>query len=180
MRKLILVLGLWIFAAPAHGQETQTLGGKLVWVRSPNTSGRLDAGVKGMLEGSAGDSLQLRLAGGDSAVSVGFGSQTQLYVFTGRRSSAGRGAAIGGGLGGLAGVVIGLATDACSGWICFSRGELVAGGAVVLGGTGLVIGLIVGALSPHDVWARVASSQTVRPVITPTGHGVDLGFSFSF
>ncbi len=183
MRNFMLVFSLCLFAAPAQSQGDPALIGQRVWVRAPDGSGRLDAGVKGTLEGITGDSLQVRLAGGGPAVSVGLSAQTQVNVFTGRRSSAGRGAAIGGGIGALAGVVIGLAAgEDCSSsdWICFDRSELAAAGAVAFGGAGLVIGLIAGALSHHDTWAPAGLSQTVRPAITTNPYGIGLGFSILF
>ena len=182
MRNLMLILGLCLFAAPAQSQVGPDLVGQRVWVRSPDGAGS----VKGTLEGITGDSLQVRLEGGGPAVSVGLSAQTQVNVFTGRRSSAGRGAAIGGGLGALAGMVIGFAAGEDCGRteglfrMCFERGELAAMGAVGLGGVGLVSGLIVGALSHHDTWAWVGSSQAVRPVITPHAYGIGLGLSLSF
>jgi hypothetical protein len=179
MRNLILVFGLCLFATPVQPQVAPTLVGQRVWVRSPQASGRLDAGVKGTLEGVTGDSLQVRLEGGGPAVSVGLDAQTQLFLFTGRRSSAGRGAAIGAGIGALGGVVLGI-TGCRDELICDDPGAVVAAGAIFLGGIGAGIGLIVGALSHHDTWVRVGSSQTVRPVITPNGYGIGLGLRLSF
>jgi hypothetical protein len=177
MRTLILVFGLCLFTTPVQPQVAPTLVGQRVWVRSPQASGGLDAGVKGTLEGVTDDSLQVRLEGGGPAVSVRLDAQTQLFLFTGRRSSAGRGAAIGTGIGALGGVVLGI--TGCLG-ICDDPGAVVAAGVIVLGGIGAGIGLIVGAMSHHDTWVRVGSSQTVRPVITPSGYGIGLGLRLSF
>lgn len=182
MRNLILVLGLCLFTTPAQPQAAPTLVGQRVWVRSPDGAGRLDAGFKGTVEGVTGDSLSVRLAGGGPAVSIGLGTQTQIYVFSGRRSSAGRGAAIGAGIGALGGVVMGIGAAGCSeGEFCIvPGGAVVATGALVVGGIGAGIGLIVGAMSHHDTWVRVGSSQTVRPVITPNAYGIGLGLRLSF
>lgn len=181
MRNLILVFGLCLFTTPVQPQVAPTLVRQRVWVRSPQVSGRLDAGVKGTLEGVTDDSLQVRLEGGGPAVSVRLDPQTQLFLFTGRRSSAGRGAAIGAGIGALGGVVLGITEERLSGRVGLPiPARFVAAGVIVLGGIGAGIGLIVGAMSHHDTWVRVGSSQTVRPVITPTGYGIGLGLRLSF
>lgn len=184
MRNILLVSALGLLAAPVQSQSAAPSSiGQRVWVRSRTGSGALDTGVKGTLEGFTGDSLQVRSRAGGPTVSVGLGAATQLFVSTGRRSSVGRGAAIGGGVGALAGAVIGFAAgqDCSPGeWLCFDRGTVAAGAAIALGGVGLVGGIIVGALSSHDTWGRAGWPETVRPVVVPNPHGVGLGLSFSF
>jgi uncharacterized protein YcfJ len=85
------------------------------------------------------------------------------------------GALIGGGLGALAG------GGACSGYICFSRSELAAGGAI----EGALIGTIVGLIRGTERWKRVplpgavsapAGGTRVGWTIAPTR---DRGFQFS-
>jgi hypothetical protein len=157
--------------------------GQRVWVRSTKASGALDAGVKGTLEAVTGDSLRVRPTPAGPALSLAAGPQTRLFVFTGRRSSAGRGAAIGGVAGVLAGAIIGFAGGGdCyeDEFLCFDRGTLAAAGALTLGGVGLVGGLIVGALSSHETWARTGWSGAVRPVVLPSQRGVGLGLSLTF
>jgi len=184
MRYLVLVLALCPLAGRTYGQTGVPLPvGQRVWVRTATASGRLDAGVKGTLEEVTRDSLRVRPPGAGPAVSVWMGAQTQVFVFTGRRSSAGRGAAIGGGVGVLAGAVMGFAGgEDCSRneFLCFDRGSLAAAGAVALGGVGLIGGLIVGALSSHDTWARLESRAAVGPIVAPSRRGIGLGLSVSF
>jgi hypothetical protein len=185
MRILVPAFILWVVTSSVQAQAGPPLSiGQRVWVRSPGASGGMNAGIKGTLEGRTGDSLQLRLKGeGAQLVSVGLGGRNQLFVFAGRRSSAGKGAAIGGIGGALAGAILGLATGSdCSAdeFLCFDRGTMAAVGAIGVGGIGLVGGLIVGLLSPHDTWVRAEWSGSVRPVVTPSPRGVGLGLSLSF
>jgi len=184
MRNLVPVFVLCLVAAPVHSQTAPPLSiGQRVWVRSPRASGGMNAGIKGTLEAVTGDSL-LRLTGEQGqAVSVGLGAQSQLFIFAGRRSSAGHGAVIGGIAGALAGAVIGaVGGEDCSGdeYLCFNRGTTAVAGALVLGGIGVAGGLIVGALMPHDTWARATWSGPLRAVVTPSSHGIGLGLSLSF
>jgi hypothetical protein len=184
MRILILVASLGLLARPSVAQEAPPLSvGQRVWVRSRTVSGALDAGIKGMLESLTADSIQVRAKAGTPAVSLGMSPQTRLFVVTGRRSSTGRGAAIGAGVGALAGAVIGFAGgEDCSAdqWLCFDRGTVAAGGALALGGVGLVAGIIVGAFSSHDVWSQAGWPGAVRPVVASSPRGVGAGFFLAF
>jgi hypothetical protein len=186
MRNLLPVFALLFCVTSLQSQATQPVVGQRVWVRSSNSTGHLDKGVKGTFEAISGDSLQLRLLDGGEVVSIGLADQTELFVFAGRRGAPLRGAVIGGGGGALLGLFLGLAGgEDCSGssglfsW-CFSRGGMAAIGAVGLGTAGLVGGLIVGAVLHHDTWVRVGGSGALRPVITPKAHGLGLGLSLSF
>lgn len=183
MRNLLAIVALLVCVTSLQGQS-QPLVGQRVWVRSPKSSGALDKGVKGTVEGISGDSLQLRLESGSEVVSVELGEQDQLFVFTGRRRAPLRGALIGGGGGALVGLVLGLAAgEDCSkshGWFCFDRGEMATAGALGLGAVGLVGGLVIGGLGHHDTWTRVAWLEGVRPVITPNPHGITVGLSLAF
>jgi hypothetical protein len=184
MRSQALVL-VFCFVVPRLSAQSGAPpdSGQRVWVRSPKASGALDAGVKGTFEGMTSDSLRVRQAPGGPLVSVGLGPQTRLFVFTGRRSSLGRGAAIGGLGGVLAGAIIGFAGgEDCSGsdWLCFDRGTMALAGAVALGGVGLAGGLIVGALSSHDTWAPTGWRANLHPLVTPVRQGLGLGLSVAF
>lgn len=183
MRRLLLPLLLALLSAPLTGQTgPEPEPGQRVWIRTVTSPGRLDAGFKGTLERVADDSVRIRMAGSEEVRSLARGPQTRLFVFAGRRSSAGRGAAYGGGGGALAGAVLGFAGgEDCTGqFLCFSRGQLAAGGAVLLGGIGLIGGLVVGGLSSHEAWVSGAWPGSVRPVIAPRQGGVGLGLSLSF
>ncbi len=108
---------------------------------------------------------------------------TPLLVFAGRRSSVGRGLAIGSSIGVLGGAVLGFAMGQdCGGgaWLCFDRGTMAAGGAVFFGGIGAVTGLIAGALSSHDVWHAAGGGLALRPFAGHSAGRVVRGGSLSF
>lgn len=157
MRYHALALVLCCFAGPTYGQSAVPLRlGQRVWVRSLTVSGALDGGVRGTLEGVIGDSLRIRQAPEGQAISVRVGPKVRVFVSTGRRSNIGRGAAIGGGVGAVAGGIMGYASGQdCNGgeWLCFDRQTVAGMGAVSLGFVGLLGGLVVGALVHHDIWA---------------------------
>jgi hypothetical protein len=181
MRHLIFVFVLYLVGTPAHGQEA--LVGRQVWVRSTGPSGGLDAGVKGTVEGFAGDSLHLHAPEGGAAFSIRVGPGDQLFVLSGRQSSIGRSALIGTTVGVGVGVVLGVVGgEDCSSsdWMCFDRGTMAMGLGLALGAVGLVGGLIVGAVRQHDTWERATWLGTVRPVVrtSPGGFGVGLSTKF--
>lgn len=183
MRYLIPCFILCFCAVPAQGQEAGSLIGQRVWIRSPKPTGGLDGGVQGTLTGFSGDSAQLQLLGAGSPVSVLVGRNDRVFVFAGRRSAIGRGAAIGGGGGALAGLFLGLvAGEDCSGneWICFDRGEMAAALAITLGGVGLLSGTIVGALSHRDTWGPAGWPRGVQPVVRSSPGGLGVGFAVRF
>lgn len=177
-------LSFFLLNAPAFGQSTTPPSlGQRVWIRTPTTPGHFDAGIKGTFEGLQGDSLRIQPTAGGPAVMLAADSVHQVFVFTGRRSSLGHGALVGGGVGALAGALIGFAGgEDCSGgeWLCFDRGTLAAAGAIALGGVGLVGGALVGALSPHDTWRHAGTGRVLQPIIAPGSRGVRLGLSLAF
>jgi hypothetical protein len=104
------------------------------------------------------------------------GPQSQLFLVTGRRSSAGKGALIGGLIGAGMGALIGFAGNSDQGSFLDSGVYAVLGGAA-FGGVGALTGLMFGALSSHDTWTRIGWKSAARPVISPSPHGVGLGLS---
>lgn len=168
--------GLAAQANPAADLERR------IWVREMSSNGRYDRGVKGTLEGIAGDTLFIR-PGTGSTFSVTPREGRQILFYNGRRSSVGRGALIGTGVGVVTGAIIGFAGgEDCSGgeWLCFDRGTLAAAGALVVGATGLVAGIIVGAFSSHEVWVPADGPARARPVVGVTESGVRVGMSIRF
>jgi len=169
--------GLAAQANPAADPERR------VWVREMSSNGRYDRGVKGTLEGIAGDTLFIRPNTGAPLFSVAPREGRQIFFSNGRRSSAGRGALIGTGVGVVTGAIIGFAGgEDCSGgeWLCFDRGTMAAAGALVVGATGLVAGIIVGAFSSHEVWVPADGPVRARPVVGVTESGVRVGMSIRF
>jgi len=153
-----------------------------VWVREATGNGKYSHGVKGTLEGTSGDTLFIRPGNGAAAVAVSPREGRRILYYNGRRSSVGRGLLIGGGVGVVAGAIIGFAGgEDCSGneWLCFDRGTMAAMGALGMGAVGLAAGLIVGAMSPHEVWTTEQAAH-VRPVVGPTARGMGVGVSIRF
>jgi len=180
MRHRALAFTLCLLAVPAHGQSPLQLGvGQRIWVRSAVVPGTLDAGVQGTLEWVIGDSLHLRLFPGAQTVSVFVGPQTQLFLFNGRRSSAGKGALIGGLVGAGMGALIGFG-GGNDGGSFLSSGATAAMAGTLFGVVGAVGGLMLGALSSHDTWTRIGWKSPARPVFSPSPHGIRLGLSLPF
>ena len=84
-------------------------------------------------------------------VAVPAASVTRLEQSRGRRSNAGRGAAIGG----LAGLVLGIAASADESSFYEIGAEEVALVTVLTGATGAGIGALIGATSKSERWERV-------------------------
>ena len=109
---------------------------------------------------------------------------TQLEVSTGRHRNVLRGLALGVGIGGAAGLILGAAAyEPCTGMCIMApkdRGESAALGGVVLGTLGLVVGGLVG-LASHDTWQRVPldgrrAPNTIGLRAGSRGSGVELSF----
>jgi len=165
----------------AQGPQAGDLS-RRVWVREMTGNGRYNQGVKGTLEGTAGDTLFVRPGNGAPVFAVTPQEGRKILFYNGRRASVGRGMLIGTGVGVLGGAILGFATGSdCSGgeWLCFDRGTMAAAGGVTLGAAGLVVGLIAGAMSSHEVWTS-EQPVSVRPVAGPAGHGMGVGVSIRF
>lgn len=75
-----------------------------------------------------------------------------LRIKSGRRSASGRGALAGLGVGGMVGIIAGVAAMSDdSGFLDFGP-EAVAGGFVVMGGLGALVGASVGLLFTREAW----------------------------
>jgi hypothetical protein len=169
--------------APLLAQAPAQLAeGARVRVRSMSGSGKLDRGIEGRVERFGGDTLWVRPTEGGALTAYLPSKRQQLFVYSGRASSVGKGAAYGAGFGALAGAAIGLAAgDDCSGdeWLCFDRGTLALAGGATLGVVGLVGGIVVGALSSHEVWRRATLSR-VTPIALGSPHGLTFGLAVRF
>lgn len=183
MRKLLLVICLAGSTSRLVAQpEADLQAGSRVRVRSLLPAGGYGSWREGTVALIRPDTVLLQPKDGGDRVLIAR-SASQIRAFVGRRSSAGRGLGIGLVSGVLSGAVIGFAAgeDCGSGgaWLCFDRGEMAAGGAVFFGGIGAVTGLIVGALSSHDVW-RPAGAAGWRPFAGGSSGRLRLGTSLSF
>jgi hypothetical protein len=153
-----------------------------VWVRELGGNGTYSHGVKGTLERTSGDTLFVRPDNGAAAFAVPPRGGRKILFFNGRRSSVGQGLLIGTGVGVAAGAILGFAGGQdCSAdeWLCFDRGTTAAMGGLLLGAGGLVVGMIAGSLSSHEVWTSEQPGR-LRPLVGPTRRGIGVGMSVSF
>lgn len=183
MKAVVAISAFCIASAPLLAQEPAELAvGTRVRVRSVSGSGKLDRGIEGRVERFGGDTLWVRPTEGGDLSTYSASPRQALFVYGGRASSAGRGALLGAGAGALAGAAIGFAAGGdCSDdeWICFDRGTTAFLAGAGLGLTGLLGGLIVGALSSHDVWRR-ANLSRVTPISLSTPNGMSFGLAVHF
>ena len=175
MRDLLLAAGLTLMAAPGlPAQSRPVLGpGARVRILSTGEPGSLEQRTEGVVERMSGDTLFLsRKIGEPRGIFVGH-PETELYVSAGRRSSAGKGAVIGGILGIVAGGFYGLVKGrACADNLspCFRRDPASIVPGLVLGGIGIGTGLIIGVASSHEAWQSTP----------PPSAGIALGLSVAF
>jgi len=101
------------------------------------------------------DADSLRFAPRDTALlsrhALAFTEIQVLQAYRGRRPATGRGALIGA----LAGAAVGAVLVSANPGECEPAFSCAAFGAVVVGGGGLVLGAILGAVLGHDHWERL-------------------------
>ncbi len=115
-------------------------------------------------------------------MSVSRAQLTRMEVSTGRHSSVGRGALMGGGIGVVGGAVLGVA-NLCSvneSFLCFeSPGQVV----VVAAGTGVMgaaMGAIVGLFIHHETWVTAGEGPRASVLFRPSEEGTGIGLSIKF
>jgi hypothetical protein len=181
MRRVVLLWAGIGLAGPLAAQAGPRVEiGSRVRIRATGDPGLRPWLLEGTVERIAGDTLTLRpKAGGPPRVLAPDG-ETELYLLTRRPLPVGRGAAMGGvaGLiaGGIAGIAVGkecIGDDAR----CIHRRHLVWERALALTGAGVLVGAIIGATS-RRTWARTTWSVTPSP--SPEGIGLGLGISLRF
>jgi len=115
--------------------------------------------LQGTLVAADGDSLHLRTDVNYQLVAIARGAVSQLEVAHGTHGNAGTGALIGLGIGAVAGGVWGASQPGCAAqtW-CFDPGPAAdaAGGALLVGAAGALVGAIIGSASPSDQWEPVS------------------------
>lgn len=160
---LALALGL---PAPLPAQTVDSLAtGARVRIRQPAYG---PGWLAGRLVSPAADSAVIALAGRPDTVRFATDSLPPFEVSLGLRSSAGKGALVGLGVGAGTGLILGIlaAAEDCTGFCVVDVGPVeIAGVSALLGGVGAGIGAVVGSLIRTERWRRV------RP---PTRGGVRL------
>ncbi|HEY6505642.1 MAG TPA: hypothetical protein VIZ28_16820 [Chitinophagaceae bacterium] len=153
MKKLLFPFVFLLAAVTSYAQaDTIQPPKKSYVVKVTTTNSRI---IKGMLS-SANDS-QLVLINSIKAVHVPVSANNMLQVpaeniqsFTMKRKNSGlRGALIGFGIGAFTGIVAGFVSgdDDPDTWFAMTAGEKAVGGGILLGGTGAIIGAIIGGVA---------------------------------
>ena len=122
---------------------------------------------EGTAAGIGGDTLLLRSRDGTSERSVPVGEIVRMQRYTGNKM--GKGALIGGGVGFIAGALLGAASCSEDNFVCDTGSGAVAGG-LSLGVLGALIGLAAGAATPS--WADV--DMGLRAYVDPAGGRVGI------
>jgi hypothetical protein len=150
-------------------------------VRSGDQVRLRGAGVQGQftVEGTTSDMLMVRDTAGVQS-SIPLESLQKLKVLRGRRSGGRgflRGAGFGLGVGAVTGGIIGFASGSdAPGILSFTASEKAAMMGIVLGGGGVVVGGLVGALAPGDDWERIQ----LGPSRGPSGAVWTVGYTHRF
>lgn len=158
MPRPIWVVALAALAGRVEAQTPAVLApGVRVRVDWTGPSGYLDQRTEGTIKRIAGDTLVVQgRVGAATPVYVGH-PETRLFLFSGRRSSAIRGLAIGGVLGIVAGGAVSLVVGkSCiiQRGLCLHRRQFALGGGILFALTGATTGLVVGSLSRRDRWTQ--------------------------
>jgi hypothetical protein len=131
--------------------------------------------------GARGDSLFLQVVQGET-LGVALAGVTRLEVSRGRRRHVLRGAGLGTLLGVASGAVLGFASgDDDPGWIAVSAEEKAVILGTGLGGVGLLVGTVVGALRVSERWTSLPlGSAQATPVLRVGPGGARLAVAVSF
>jgi hypothetical protein len=173
---------LCLTAAPlfAQDQRPAEVGSRVkVTLLSPKST------VRGTLVGRVGDSIEVQAASpGDAAPTrIPLQNVRRLEVSVGQLHPVGRRMLLGAGIGGLTGALLGAVAPVCKpagGWFdCFlaptTRSESVAFYTVFIGASGLLTGVVAGAIG-HEGWVP-ASVSGWQPVVAVRSGRVSVGLS---
>ncbi|MBX3146273.1 MAG: hypothetical protein KF785_05840 [Gemmatimonadales bacterium] len=152
-----------IYTHPTKADTLRTSGTLISW----DTTVVLTRDIK---PGAAADTVRVPAA----AIAL-------VDVSMGRKSRAGRGALYGALAGGAAGAMLGAtAHEDCAAGGCYYTmpvGQAMAGGALVLGAVGALVGLIIGSLGEGDQWAIVPLPESTFRVGPTPQSSVGLTFA---
>lgn len=178
MKSLLALLVFALVVPPGmEAQAPELAVGARVRVTSPQHRFNRDVATVTELRG---DSIVLTSKMGTRAVALS--NVTELHVSTGTRNQVMRNGLIGLGLGSLIGIAAGMAAESdCSDTsFCVepAGGAFIAGGAVAVGGMGLVVGAITGLFTRGDRW--VSATPPARATVGITRTGASIGFTRAF
>jgi len=169
----LLVALATLAAAPAHAQRLQS--GQRVRVTAPALGMvRQPAHYQALRD----DSLVVVVDAGFRSLPMS--SITRLEIAGKPHRHPWTGAAVGAGLGGVTGVVVGLSVgeESCHGtssFFCLTKGQMAAGLGVGGALGGALIGAVVGALIKSDSWADIPPDQLPLIVVSrPDGLGIGI------
>ncbi len=144
---LLLVAGAPVLPVSAQGDS-----GVRVRITTGAPSGQRKVGT---LVSADADTLRFTSSGSGAVQSIPTASVVRFERSRGRRSNAGRGAVIGGIVGGGLGLLLGIAASADDGgWLTPGPGD-VAVVTLFMGGVGAGFGALLGAASKRDRWESV-------------------------
>ena len=178
LKTLVFAATVLIPFSSAAAQTLQARAGDRVRVTAP-PSGLANQIAR--VESVRNDTLVLQLK--NETRSVPIAALSRLDVSTGRHRHTLQGA----GIGGLGGAALGAISGYASGdddpnqFLAMTAGGKAALGAVLIGGVGLVVGSVVGALHVTDQWTTLPLGETkTTPAIELGAHTVRLGMRLSF
>ncbi|HEY7614639.1 MAG TPA: hypothetical protein VH764_16700 [Gemmatimonadales bacterium] len=176
--RLTLLLLLTPALLPAQ-EATVPRPGSRVQVHLTDPTPRV---VRGTLLSAESGSYRLLRDGGRDTLAFSTAAVSQLDTTAGRRTRAGKGALLGGGIGMAAGLALGLAATAegCNGF-CEdpSPGEIGAV-SLIVGGMGAAIGALIGSATHSDRWVPASGPRTGIGLAPTIGRrGVGLMFTMS-
>ena len=150
-RCILLVAACALVAGTLQAQApAPALVGATVRVRT--TTPRLRSGTQAVIRSWDTDSLRVDPAGPVEYVALSWSAVQKVEYKAGRTNSAGRGALIGGIVGGTLGLIADVSCSGAEGWDtmgCPPTGAATVAGAVFWGGVGALIGLAI----KRDRWA---------------------------
>lgn len=178
MRSLLALLVFALVVPLAIGAQAPDLAvGARVRVTSPRHHFNRDIATVTELRG---DSIVLTGKMGTRAVALS--NVTELHISTGPRNQVMRNGLIGLGVGALVGIAAGMDAESdCSDTsFCVepAGGAFVAGGVLVFGGTGFVVGAVTGLFTRGDRW--VSATPPARATVGITRTGASVGFTRAF
>ncbi|MEJ7813164.1 MAG: hypothetical protein WKG32_22330 [Gemmatimonadaceae bacterium] len=152
-----ILAALLLAGATGLAAQARTLPSLEPGARVRVTAPSLSRGLRvGTVAGVRGDSLDLKVAGRDTTVTVSASELTRLEVSRGQRRQGRKGMGMGLLIGAAGGAVLGYASgDDESGFIAFSAGEKAVLSGVVFGVLGTVIGGLAGLSSQTDRWVSL-------------------------